>query len=279
VLAGRDDEDRVKVELADRFFDSASVDVIPHKLDWASFVGEFGYRWPAVLLALDSARDRRAAQASLPRWIANSWTQPGDLGISIHPTFTSSGACVSCLYLQDEKRKNEDELIADALRVPELVPQVRQFLHTGEAMNPQFLDLVAERLGQPPIRLAPFAGRHIRSLYIEGICGGAVLPLGEAGTPDASLHVPLAHQSALAGILLAASYERSRSAPAFTETRILRIDLLRALPQLEAMPAQKRGDGRCICEDPDFRAAYSKKWNPARRSATPTESSSGALTT
>jgi hypothetical protein len=263
VLAEQADEGAVKVEVVSRFFDSEGLGVVPHRKTWAAFVTEHGYEWPRVLLALDSATDRRSAQGSLPRWIANSWTQPGDLGVSVHPVFTGEGACVSCLYLQDGVLPSEDRLIADALKIPELVDQVRQFLHTSEGLQLPFLSLVAERLGRPIDAIAPFVGRPIRDLYVVGICGGAVLPLGEAGVPDPSLHVPLAHQSALAGVLLAASYARSLTDAAFTDTRVLRIDLLKALTEVEPLPLLKRGDGRCICEDADYRSAYEIKWSDA----------------
>jgi hypothetical protein len=138
---------------------------------------------------------------------------------------------------------------------------VRQFLHTGEGLQLPFLNLVAQRLGLAQTDVEPFVGRSVRDLYVVGICGGAVLPLGVAGVPDASLHVPLAHQSALAGILLAASYMRSLSEAAFTDTRVVRIDLLKTLRELEALPMLKRGDERCICEDADYLRAYERKWS------------------
>ncbi|MEJ7791967.1 MAG: E2 ligase fold family C protein [Gaiellaceae bacterium] len=262
VLALRENEGDVKVTVASALFERApGLTAQPQHMTWAEFASLFGYAWPRVLLALDSAADRRSVQASLPRWIANSWTQPGDLGVSIHPAFTEAGACVSCLYLQDQVMPNQDELYAAALGIPEMIPQVRQFLHTGEGLPPPFLDLIAERLEQPPPVLGRFVGRPIRELYIEGICGGAVLPLGAAGVPDASLHVPLAHQSALAGVLLAAAYMRSISASPFAETRIVRLDLLRQLAGVEPLPTMKKGDRRCICEDADYRNVYLKKWS------------------
>jgi hypothetical protein len=48
-------------------------------------------------------------------------------------------------------------------------------------------------------------GRPIRELYVEGVCGGGLIPLGVIGLPRQELHVPLAHQSALAGVLLASA--------------------------------------------------------------------------
>lgn len=52
----------------------------------------------------------------------------------------------------------------------------------------------------PRLRAGLFEG-----YYIEGLCGGAVLPLQRTGRPRQDVHVPIAHQSALAGVLLAAS--------------------------------------------------------------------------
>jgi hypothetical protein len=268
ILATRADEGAVKVDVAASFFEGGDerMTAIPHQKPWAAFTTEEGYAWPRVLLALDTAADRRSAQAGLPCWIANAWTQPGDLGVSIHPNFASDGACVSCLYLQDKALPSEDQLIADALQVPEMVNQVRQFLHTGEGLQLPFLNLVAERLGRPQEAVVPFVGRPIRDLYVVGICGGAVLPLGAAGVPDASLHVPLAHQSALAGVLLAASYVRSLTEAALADTRVVRIDLLKALGEIEPLAMLKRGDGRCICEDADYVTAYESKWSLTSRS-------------
>ena len=45
----------------------------------------------------------------------------------------------------------------------------------------------------------------VGALYTEGFCGGAVIPLGDLGRPANDVHLPLAHQSALAGVLLAAA--------------------------------------------------------------------------
>ena len=260
VLAERDDEGAVKVEIGSRSFRTSSLVAVPHALTWAEFASRFGYSWPRALLAVDNAADRRAIQASLPRWIANAWTQPGDLGVSVHPSFTDGGACVACLYLQKQRLKNEDELIAEALGVPDRTPHVRDLLYTGKPPQRPFLELVADRLDAPREALEPFRSRSIRDLYVAGICGGAILPLGAAGAADPNLHVPLAHQSAFAGILLAASFVRSLSDSAFEDTTVARFDLLRPVAEPQPQRAQKHGDGRCICEDPDYRAAYEEKW-------------------
>ena len=156
-----------------------------------------------LLLALDSAKDRRAAQASLPRRIANAWTQPGDLGVSRHDFL--AGACVNCLYLPDGQSRNEDEIIAESFGVSDRLMEVRVLLQTNEGVPKNLLEAIAAARDIPLEKLDPFEGRPLRDLYTEGFCGGAVIPLGQIGTPANDVHVPLAHQSALAGVLLAAA--------------------------------------------------------------------------
>ena len=260
VLATRADEAAPKASLASEQLTNCLTGVA-HPVALAEFLSEQGYRWERMLLALDSARDRRSAQASLPRWIANAWTQPGDLGVSVHPSFDSDGVCVSCLYLQDQKMRSEDELIAEALGINDQLGQVRQLLVTGEGLQPGLAEMIAQRLGRPPQVLAAFTGRPIRELYVQGICGGAVLPLGSPQAPRTEVHVPLAHQSALAGVLLAAAYARSLSTEPVTHSEVARLDVMRPTSPVEPQPSRKRGDGRCICEDPDFLVVYAEKWS------------------
>jgi hypothetical protein len=260
VLATRGDEGASKAPFAAEELTN-DVKGIPHAVTLTSFFAEHGYRWERMLLALDSSRDRRSAQASLPRWLANAWTQPGDLGVSVHPAFDSDGSCVSCLYLQQRELPSEDQLIAEALGIGDQLGQVRQLLVTGEGVQPQLAELIAQRLQRPPELLATFAGHPIRELYVQGICGGAVLPLGGPGSPRADVHVPLAHQSALAGVLLAAAYARSLSGDPPTRSEIARLDVMRQMAVSDPQPSRKRGDGRCICEDQDFLAVYKEKWS------------------
>src|SRR5262249_8213226 len=150
-------------------------------------------------------RDRRSVQATLPQWIANAWTQTGDLGISVHSRFDGKGACLACLYLPADRAPNEDEIVAAALGVPQLVVDVRTLLHTGSGVSRSFLEAVAQGLQLPSEEVLQYEGKSIRELYVEGVCGGGLIPLGTIGMPRQELHVPLAHQSALAGVLLAAA--------------------------------------------------------------------------
>jgi hypothetical protein len=261
VLTEPADEDRPKVEIAAAL--DSTIEIVPHAQELAEFLETEGHRWDAMLLALDSAHDRVSAQASLPRFVANAWTQPGDLGVTTHSQFGGDGACVACLYLPDGPVKNEDELVAETLGVPQLLMQVRTSLATGQPIDRGLLEAIAQAVGQPLDALLPYEGRTIRELYVEGFCGGAVIPVGDAGQLQqaaSEVHVPLAHQSALAGILLAAALVRNAAGGLQELTTVTRLDLLNPVGEFLRQPTRARRDGRCICDDADFVEAYAAKY-------------------
>jgi hypothetical protein len=254
VLATRDDVDRFKVDVVQE--SSGHLEVVLHPMSLAQFLGKSGYEWESMLLALDSARDRRSAQLALPRRIFNSWTQLGDLGVSAHDFL--EGACVGCLYLPAGARPNQDQLVADALGVRDRVAQVRDLLYRSEPVPDEILQLVSERLSIDPDLLVRFRGKAILDLYVEGICGGALVRLGTR-TPGQAVQVPLAHQSALAGVLLAAAALAQSIAPS-TGTWATRVDVMRPVQGIVPQPLQKDPRGICICQDDDFVRRYRDKW-------------------
>ncbi len=261
VLTQRSDEHRPKVDIAAKI--DGSLEVVPHLNDLAAFVGEQGRLWDVMLLALDSAPDRVAAQASLPRQIVNAWTQPDDLGVSVHSRFGGPGACVACLYLPTGPRKNEDQLVAETLGVPELQQQVRTLLATGQPVDQGFLVAVAQATGLPQEDVLRFAGRGVRELYVEGFCGGGLVPLSGIGRPQdgaQEIHVPLAHQSALAGVLLAAALVELAASGPPEVTYAVRTDVLNNPGRQTRQPLKAARDGRCICDDPDFVEIHTLKY-------------------
>jgi hypothetical protein len=266
VLAVRTDDEATKVQVTARYFDRG-IEAIPHERTWSGFVQDFGYRWHNVLVALDSAEHRRAVQAALPEWIANAWTQPGDLGLSLHGPFGSSGACLCCLYLPSGQLPNEDELVAQAVGVPHLAADIRTLLYGGAGVSRHFLEAIASGLHLPVESLVPYEGRPLRELYVEGVCGGGIVPLGAIGSPRQEIHVPLAHQSALAGILLAAALGRRAIEGMDESSSITRIDILDQLGEYLTQPALNAADGRCICQDPDYVAVYREKYPPSTERA------------
>jgi hypothetical protein len=263
VLANHKDVDRAKVRVAARSMRGPLKPSV-HKMDWRSFVSKHGYRWSWALAAFDTAEARRELQCSLPKWIANAWTQPGDLGVSVHPDFGGDGACLACLYLPEGKVRNEDELVAQALGIPGRIAEVRTLLHLGTPVPADLLGQIAESLGLQLDDVQAFRDRPIRELYVHGICGGGLIPLGRAGKPHQNVHVPLAHQSALAGVLLAAKVARAAIGGDTGTTSVARIDVQRQVPPNIEQGARRRHDGRCLCEDADFIETYTAKYSDAQ---------------
>lgn len=259
VLTAVSDDGRLKTTLAARHI-GEHLRVQEHAVRWSEFVARQGYAWNRVVCAVDSAGARRQVQASLPRWICNAWTQPGDLGISRH--LFGRGACAACLYMPRTPMPNEDAIIAAALGIPDgpLLMRVRELLFRNAGVPDDLLAVIADR--RPDVdraSLMEFSGRPLRQLYREGFCGGAVLPIGRAGMPQADVHVPIAHQSALAGVLAAAALVADALGLRPGRTDSLRVDLLRPLPS--GVRFQPIGAERgCLCQDRDYQRRYLAKW-------------------
>lgn len=226
-----------------------------HSALWGQYLAQRATPWrlDGVALAVDSARDRYSTQAALPRQIYNAWTQTGDLGISRHRF--GETACVMCLYLPTDKQKNEDQLVAEAIGLPNRVIEVRVLLHNGVPVGETLVRDIATALSLPADELVPFASLALRQFYSQVICGGVSLRLQKKGDGAGSrtdTHVPMAFQSALAGVLLAATLcADSAGLPVPRETKTA-IDLLRPLGTDVLVPVARDGTGRCICHDRDF---------------------------
>jgi hypothetical protein len=257
-----------------------------HAKHWDAYIAtRDDYLLEHVLLALDSAEDRIAVQSSLPQWIANAWTQPENLGVSRHTSFRDD-ACVACLYLPTQVRKSRDALYAEALGIQsqEEIMEIRRLLHSGAPVGVEFLKSIADRLGVPLEPLAGYANRPLEHFYSEALCGGVVLNLGGKIGAERRTEVPMAFQSALAGIILAAELVvhaggfRRQSLPCRSE-----IDLLRPLGTRLNSPAAKHPSGRCICQDNSYLGVYAAKYHtssalPARVGATPPNVDGGIAT-
>jgi ThiF family len=255
VLADISDVGAAKTGVVQRAAGGFSIDASPMPV--AEFVAARHYGLGTVMVALDSARDRRAVQSSLPRRVINAWTQQGDLGVSVHAPFGSGGACLECLYLAQGKKPNEDELVAAALGVPDQLRKVRELLDNHAAVGLELARLVASRLNVAPEEADKFAGKLIRELYVAGVCGGALVPLRHDNVPG-NLHVPLAHQSALAGVLLAAAFVRATREPDPVDTVVSRLDVMR--PVASHLSQFAKPLSGCICRDPDWQYTYALKW-------------------
>lgn len=255
----------VKVELGRRILEHQSLEVVPFHGSWADYLSQRkDWHLDRVAVALDTAKDRIAVQASLPRWIANAWTQPGDLGLSRHG-FVGEEACMACLYLPPGQVRNEDELVAAALGMPDQLLRIRELLYRGDPVGEDLAREVSDHLRLPPDLLTPFVGRPLRDFYTQGICGAASLYLQD--TSRKPVDVPMAFQSAMAGLMLAAEVVatvgglRDQNLPTKTT-----IDLMRPLSIHLSSPVAKLAVGtgpRCICQDSDYIERYHQKYDAA----------------
>lgn len=238
---------------------SGPLSIVPVGRDFAAFVAANGYQWGQALVALDSAADRRTVQASLPRRIVNAWTQPEDLGVSEHGAFGSGAACLCCLYQPRSRSKNRDELIAEALRIPDRTMQVRELLESGVPVPVDFIADILAAFRLPPADVKRFAGMRMDQLYRDGLCGGMLVPFDSvAEAARGELHVPVAHQSCLAGILLAAAAIRQVVRITGGTTSVTRIDLRRPLAPYPT--TSERAVAQCICGNRAYRHAYQLKY-------------------
>jgi hypothetical protein len=228
-----------------------------------------------VLVALDSARDRLGVAAGMHGRIYNAWTQPADLGWTRHENY-GVDPCLACIYYPTGPRPSDDELIAAALHQDRL--RVLSYLVTGLPVGlalPQIVPVAdltppldASRWLQVPLmtdlvdaglvdraQQQPWASRTVGELYTAGICGGGLLYPNRSELP-AEVIVPLAHQSALAGVMLALQ-PIVAAVPQLAQARFDavegRLDLQQGLPQLLARPRQRTA--HCLCNDPAFEMA------------------------
>jgi len=261
VLAMMADVGTSKVTLAEGVLRGTGLQVKAHPERWGAYLAARGdCNLQRVAVAMDSADDRRAVQAALPRWIVNAWTQPDDLGVSRH-SFLGVHACLACLYMPEGKRKSEAEIIAEVVVYPNEWREVGGRLYKGTPTERAFLERIAEAREIDIEQLLPFERKHLRDLYREGVCGGTVIGLGNGNNEDARAEVPMAFQSALAGVMLAAELVANaaglKEVPPPVETRV---NLLRPLAAVLYFPRMKHASGRCICQDEDFVSAHQAKY-------------------
>ena len=248
-----------KVALAANIFQTASLKVAPFEGTWTEFV-QAGKKFSLVGAAVDTAEARVEIQASLPQHILNAWTQSGDLGISRH-AFLGDQACLACLYIPPYARPSEDLLVQQAIRYSGDIMAIRNLLYTNEPLDTSWIERIANDMRVDRSLVLPFVGRPLRELYQKGICGGILLPVSSEGTKTA-VTVPMAFQSAMAGIMLASeiilfSMGKSSAPPPVTT----KINLLRPVGHLLSEPESKHLSGRCICQDQDFIDVYRSKFN------------------
>ncbi|MGY8680469.1 E2 ligase fold family C protein [Bradyrhizobium sp. UFLA05-153] len=259
VMATQHDVGRRKVRLARALFGQEALKVRSHPQRWSDYVdGRRKRAFERVAVALDTAEDRIALQASLPKWIVNAWTQDVDLGVSRH-SFVDDDACLACLYLPTGAVKNEHERVAEELRIPDAHQEIRTLLQTHQPVTEPFVRRVANAFDVPFEALQMFVGQPVQTFYRNAICGGLMVGL-TGGSHAGTAVVPMVFQSALAGIMLAADLVKHAAGMPPASTTTTRINLLRPLAPFLGDPRAKDTSGRCICCDRDFLDVYRQKY-------------------
>jgi hypothetical protein len=268
VMTVSGDEGSGKTQLAEKWLSGSGLKVDPHPQHWNEFVAaRENWDFDRVVVAVDTERARIEIQASLPRAVHNAWTQRGEVGISRHQ-FLGPNACMACLYVPTQPAKNLDQLVLEALRLPEgLLMEIRARLDQGRPTEREFLQLIAQQGAIPLEQLLAFEGKKLEELYHKGVCGGMVMALREGETMRRA-EVPMAFQSAFAGVLLAADTYADLAGlrePLPTRTQINLLTTLPVFSPSDTVP--KSSHGRCVCADTDFIEAYVSRYGTEARSA------------
>jgi hypothetical protein len=257
VLATYTDVGRSKVLLGQETFSITRLSVEPTQATLEQFVEAQGaIDIPVLVVSVDNVDARRSAQALLPRLVVNGWTGDQALGASSH-IFSRNAACLACLYHPHGQGSSAVEQAAKALGLTH--DRTALLWVSRQPLSDEDIQTAAITLGVNDEVLAPWRGKSLGDLYTDVVCGAVPLDVTGVGKIET---VPLAHQSALAGILMAAELLK-RTQPKLAalsqpEPLVSWDDILRAPPAIWGKPrAREKG---CICGDPDYQKVYAKKW-------------------
>jgi hypothetical protein len=134
---------------------------------------------------------------------------------------------------------------------------------TPQTLSEEDIQAAARSLGVHVTDLEPWRGKRLGDLYTDVVCGAVPLDVTGVGRIET---VPLAHQSVLAGVLMAAELLKRTNAKlaAMSEPEPLVSwdDVLRPPPRIWRKPrAREKG---CICGDNVYQRVYKSKWTSRR---------------
>jgi hypothetical protein len=246
---------RPKVKVAAKALARPGITVKMHRTTLERVAGERGRGFCTICASPDNVDGRRAAQGLLPRLVLNGWTKDTGLGVSWH-RFTAQAPCLCCLYMPSGKRASQSEVIAQTLGLE--TREAADLYLKNAVPSVEQLRRIAEKARAAPEVVGAWQGKSIREIF-TAVCGAANLNVREDGQPEA---VPLAHQSALAGVLMAAELVKRATpelaAKAQGVTAIAWHDATGPAPTSWMEPVAK--EPGCICSDPTYRRAYFAKW-------------------
>jgi hypothetical protein len=261
VLGSFSDISRQKVVIGKQALKCTQLSVETHEMSLEEFAqSNNGLTIPTLCISVDNVVARRAGQALLPRLVINGWTGGPALGASWH-LFSRKTACLACLYQPHGVGMSATEQAAKALG---LTPERAAILWvTPQTLSDDDIQTAAKSLGVHVTDLEPWRDKRLGDLYTDVVCGA--VPLDITGI-DRVETVPLAHQSVLAGVLMATELVKRTSGKFASmsepETLVSWDDVLRAPPRIWRKPrAREKG---CICGDDDYQKVFKSKWERPR---------------
>ena len=265
------DKDRDKIEIAGSFFKQENLKVSLLKGKWIDYVIYRGnWNINCVAVGIDNEKDRIGIQNSLPKYIYNAFTETESIGITRHKDFEMR-ACLACSYIPTKKKKDFIVEVAENCNIPDKSEMVKDYYNLqktvdevwGPKYNESLLDAVGNANGINISDLSQFVGMQINQFYSNFVCGGVILKLTNVENKIVNVDAPLAFQSAMAGILLAAELVKHFINPDLVLED--RTDIYHLSPMQKGFNPyhriiEKDKTNRCFCKDEDFIKRYKEKW-------------------
>lgn len=271
ILLEEDDEKGVKVEIAKKYLRQNGLEVTPFKHNWDSYLNTTGnWKIKKVAVGIDNIKDRIGIQSTLPETIFNAFTEPELLAITRHKDFIND-ACLGCSNIPTAKKKDYTNEIADNCKIPGKANLVKDYynleLPVGvpipNSNQESLLMTIAKANGTTIEKLSRFHNMRLNEFYSDFVCGGVILEVSNGDNQISNVDAPLAFQSAMAGILLAAEIVKDASSQKLEQEQ--RTDIYHLSPIVNGQNPfhrliEKDLTGRCICRDEDFLNGYVTKW-------------------
>jgi hypothetical protein len=270
VLFVEEDEKKEKVTTAEQFFKTQNnLKIESHVGNWSNYIEKRGdWEIKSVAVGIDNERDRIGIQSSLPCTILNAFTEVESIGITRHFDFIND-PCLACSYIPITRRKNRTVEIAENCRIPDKVDLVKDYYNYNSPVNeliPNYplslLQEISVANGIELDKLSQYNGLTVDQFYSDFICGGTILRLTSTKEEVKDVDAPLAFQSAMAGILLAAELIKYFNYKDIKQENRTDIYHLSPISNLNPFHRQLIKDKtmRCLCQDEDFKRRYIEKW-------------------
>ncbi len=249
-----------KIALGIRELAQSSIKIHFEEKQLEDFADQMGEDFPfdTVCISVDDIEPRRVAQSLLPKLIVNGGTGEGNAGTSWH-SFDGLSPCLCCVYHPGDRPKSHIQQVSDSLGID--CETVGKLWVDNIAFSAQDFERIIEHLELTDEQKAQWRDRPIRDFYSGFICGAVKMDLTAA---KKAVSVPLAHQSVLAGALMAAELIKRTSAELSEVSQSASIfqcqDVRAPFCEKWINPGIETPVPDCICQDSDYRKVFEEKW-------------------